>query len=241
MIDLSDADRAKVDDAAARLAAAGEDRLIGLALYGEIASTDYRPGRSPLSMVAILRDVTAEALERLRPAVVRLARRGLPTPLVVDADYLDRARDVFPLELLELRDRHRPLRGDVVALAEITIDLACLRRQVEAELRGKMLHLWENYLTAPTRRRLRRELLGTVPYFLHVLRGLLELKASRKVDDGSGVVVAIEREYGITLPVLTRLERSHRDGERIALSAVDGLFSEYVEETRGLARLADRL
>ena len=56
-----------------------------------------------------------------------------------------------------------------------------------------------------------------------------------------GVVLAIEQEYEIKLPVLMRLARAHRDGERLGIGEVDAIFSEYVKETRALACLADQL
>ena len=240
MIELSAGDRAKVDEAVRQIVDACGARLVGVALYGEAASAEYRAGRSPLALVAIVGDVGPDVLRELRPAAERLRQRGIPTPLVIDADYLEHARDVFPLELLELRDRHAGLAGDATALGRIVIDTASLRRQVEAELRGKMLHLWEGYLTTRNRRRLRALLVASVPYFLHVLRGLLELKGANEKSAVASVAAAVEREHRLKLPVLARLEREYHARGRLPLSEVDRLFADYLAEARSLVRVADR-
>ena len=244
MIDLSARDRTTVDDAVARVVEASGSRLITIALYGEAASPDYRAGRSPLSLIVLVRQVDPTILRAIAPVAARLRRRRVPTPLVVDPDYLDRARDVFPLELLEIRDRHRTLTGDPESFAKIEIDAASLRREVEAEIRGKMLHLWEGYLTARSRWRLRAEILHSVPYFLHILRGMTYLRAPTHAGtsaSSASPVRIVEREYALDLPILARLEQEHLDCRRCPLREVESLFAALLDEARALARVADRL
>jgi hypothetical protein len=240
VIELSAGDRAKVDDAVRQVVAACGARLVGLALYGEAASAEYRAGRSPLALVALVGDVGPDVLHELRPVANRLRRRGVATPLVIDSDYLEHARDVFPLELLELRDRHVGLAGDATALGRIVVDTASLRRQIEAELRGKVLHLWEGYLTTRNRRRLRSLLVATVPYFLHILRGLLELRGANEKSAVARVAATVERELAVKLPVLSRLEKEYHTDRALPLAEVDSLFDGYLVEARALVRLADR-
>jgi hypothetical protein len=241
LAELAASDREKVDDAVRRIVDACGSRLLGIALYGEAASVDYQPRRSPLSVVLLVLEVSAETLALLRPVAVRLRRRRFPTPLVVDSDYLERARDVFPLELLELRSRHAPLSGDVSALARIEIDPVSLRREIEAELRGKMLHLWEDYLTARTWRRLRANVLESVPYFLHILRGMLELKGALRARDSVEVAAEVEREYAVQLPMLSRLERLYREDGRLGRTEVEAVFAACLAEARMLAGISDRI
>lgn len=241
MIDLSAQDRDKVDDAVERIVEAAGADLISIALYGEAATAEYLAGRSPLSLVVLVGEVAPAILGALRPIAVRLRGRRVPTPLVVDPDYLERARDVFPLELLELRERHHVLSGEPDVFSRIEIEARSLRHEIEAETRGKMLHLWEDSLTARSRRRLRADILGSVPYFMHILRGMLYLKQPSALANAPSVVAAVEREYALTLPVLARLEQVHRKRGPIPLSEVEDLFASYLDEARALSTVADRL
>jgi hypothetical protein len=240
LIELSGLDREKVDDAVTRIADVAGSGLISIALYGEAATPEYVAGHSPHSLVVLVRDVGAAALAALRPVAVALRRRGMPTPLVVDPEYLERARDVFPLEMLEIRERHSVLTGDADAFSRIEVEASSLRREIEAEARGKLLHLWEDSLTARTRRRLRADLLVSVPYFAHILRGMLYLK-SPEGGRSPDVVAAVEREYGLKLPMLARLVQAHRSRATLPLGKVEAMFAAYLDEARALARTADRL
>ena len=107
-----------------------------------------------------------------------------------------------------------------------------------------MLHLWEDYLTARSRWRLRAEILESVPYFTHILRGMLHLRAAASAGKAAAVispVSAVEREYALELPVLSRLERDHLERRRCRLREVESLFAALLDEARALARVADRL
>ena len=181
LIDLSARDRTTVDDAVARIVEASGSRLIAVALYGEAASPDYRAGRSPLSLIVLVRrSGPGDPCARSRPVAARLGRRRVPTPLVVDPDYLDRARDVFPLELLEIRDRHRYARPAIPtpsresrSMRRVSVARSRRRFAARCSTSGKTT------LTARSRRRLRADILGSVPYFMHILRGMLLSTSSR--------------------------------------------------------------
>ena len=141
-------------------------------LAGEAAGPEYRPRVTPLSVVVVLAEITAETLRRMRPRVAAWRRLRIPAPVLMDAESIDRSLDVFPLELIELRDRHRLLYGRAQAIDGIEVALPYLRLEVEEQLRGKRMHLMSAYLeTGSSPRRLRRLLLDSQPAFAMLLRG----------------------------------------------------------------------
>ena len=142
---LDSVDRASLDAFAADLREIHGSALRAVLLTGEAASAGYRPRRSPLSTLVVLDEVTPAALRRTRPRLRRWSRRRIPTPLFMDPTYIASALDVFPLEFLELGDHHELLLGESDPLADLEIDRVHLRLEVEEQMRGKMLHLWEAY------------------------------------------------------------------------------------------------
>jgi hypothetical protein len=82
------------------------DALIGVLLVGEAAGPEYRPRVSPLSVVVVLAAIDAQTLRRTRSRIAAWRRLRIPAPLLLEAATIERSLDVFPLELLELRDRH---------------------------------------------------------------------------------------------------------------------------------------
>src|SRR5207244_12166216 len=90
---------------------------------------------------------TLDVLDVLAPVVARWRPRGFAPPLVMDDEYLAQARDSFPMELEDIRARHRVLAGSD-PFAALTIDRAALRTECEREARGKLLRLRTLYVEA---------------------------------------------------------------------------------------------
>ena len=60
-------------------------------------------------------------------------------------ERLAQATDVFPIELLDIRECHKILFGEDL-VTNLDIDTKNLRLQIEHELRGKLIHLRQSYL-----------------------------------------------------------------------------------------------
>src|SRR5262245_17354142 len=84
-------------------------RLVSVALYGSAAGGDYVVGRSDLNLAVVVQSVDRDTLIALRAHTPEWHKRGVATPLVLDRAFLHTAVDVFPLELYDIRDRHRLL------------------------------------------------------------------------------------------------------------------------------------
>ena len=70
------------------------DRLICLALYGSAVHQGFIQGRSDLNFAIILQRVTQEDLEALHKLLPAWHQLGVATPLVIDLDFLEHARDL---------------------------------------------------------------------------------------------------------------------------------------------------
>ena len=82
---------------------------------------------------------------------------------------------MFPLELLDLRQRHRTLAGAEL-FAAVAVDRECVRAECEREAKGKLLRLRALYVElAGSTRELHALMLDSRKSFLHVMRGLLFL------------------------------------------------------------------
>lgn len=238
-MDLDRSDARTVEKAVTALKRACGNRLLAVALTGEAAAAGYRPGKSPLSLAVVVDEVEPTILDAIRPAVRgRLAHR-VATPLVLDPLYLETAKDVFPLEFLDLSERHRLLDGRIDPFADLVIARGQLRVQLEEQLRGKMLHLWEMYLETPRKRRLLKALLETLPHFYIVLRGMLFLRDEDRPTAPRDLLAAVESVYRVRLQAFRDLEALRTGATGGARSARNPLFGRYLEEVRALVRLID--
>jgi hypothetical protein len=219
--------------------------LRAVALTGEAAGAAYRPGRSPLELAVLIDAVTPEALRRLRSPLRAWSRRRVAPPLLLDPPWLEQARDVFPLELLELAEHHALLHGESDPFARLEIRVEPLQLEVERQLRGKLLHLWEAYLEhGRSSRRLRELLLETPPAFEWILRAALRAgeqlsQPPPRRERAEELLVEVERRTGLALPTFRLLERARRLGEHLASDGLEALFEAYLGEVRALVASVD--
>ena len=216
------------------------DRLVSLALYGSAAGDDWVTQRSDLNVAVVVPRVTPEVLETLVPVVARWRRKRFALPLVVDREYLESARDAFPMELDDIRRQHRVLAG-ADPFAALVVEPAALRRQCEHEARGKLLRLRALFLDAAGRpAALEQLMVESLKSFLVVLRHLVRLRGA---DDAHGyreVLAAGARLLG-PLPVMQRL-LDHRTGAaRLGAAALRAEFGAYLAEVERIVAALDAL
>lgn len=221
--------------------------LQAVAVTGEAASACYRAGRTPLQTVVIVSDLNPAVLRAARPSLRAWSRKRIPTPLFFDPGYLEGALDAFPLEFREIADFYVLLFGNEDYFQSIRIDQGQLRLQVEEQLRGKLIHLWEHYLVSGGKRRsLERLLLETLPGFEVPMRGMLRLRdpdATDAVHDrpvGVALIQAVAEELALALPTMTRLESIRLSGGRVTDEDLDLVFEDYLEELRQIIRKIDQ-
>jgi hypothetical protein len=148
----------KLDELVQRLKAAAADNLKAVILYGSAATEEFHTKHSDLNIVCIVAQAGAAHLEPLHEPVEWWARRGQRPPLVFTLDELQRSADVFTIELLDMKSRHRILHGENV-LAQIDVPLHFHASQVERELRTDWLRLRQAILAAPRKPKMYLEIM----------------------------------------------------------------------------------
>lgn len=223
-----------VPDAAHELAALFGTALRTLVVYGSAAGPGFRPEHSDVNLAAVVEPLEFAQLQGVAQWWARWRRHRVAAPLLLSATDLERSRDVFPLELLDLQARHRTLAGAEL-FTGLTFTPESVRAECEREAKGKLVRLRALYLElAGSARALRALMLDSRKTFLHVLRGLLYLRGEPWGGDGQAVVKAFEHHFACTLPVLAMLVGPLADGP------VEQRFGEYVGEVERLAAIADR-
>jgi len=220
-------------------AALGE-QLVCLALYGSGAGGDFVPGRSDVNTAVVVTRVTAGVLDLLAPVVARWRPHGFALPLIVDPEYLDRARDTFPMELEDIRRQHRLLAGRDV-FAAVHTDRTALRRACEREARGKQLRLRALFLdTAGQATAFERVLAGSLKSFLGLLRHLLVLRG-QPAPDGYGAILEAGETLVGPLPVMRDLLARRTGGKRGPARLLRAGFAIYLDEVDRIVAAADRV
>ncbi len=174
--------RMTLDGFAARVTDALGPRLATLLLYGS-GAREHRAGTGEpdaLNTLLIVDSVDADLFTRLAKPVREWMSAKHPPPLVLtDQEWRDSA-DAFPIEYEDIRAQHRMLAGRD-PWRGITVQRAHVRRQLEQELMGKLMHLRQAFAAYwNTPKQLAAVVRETQSSFLTMLRTVLRL-AGRSV------------------------------------------------------------
>ncbi len=143
---------AKLSELVGRLKSAAADNLKSVVLYGSAVTGEFLGKRSDLNVLCVVASAGSSDLERLHPVAEWWARQGNPAPLIFTLEELTRSADIFAIELLDMKSRHRVLFGDDF-LAHLDVPLKLHRLQVERELRTDWLRLRQAILLAPQKKK----------------------------------------------------------------------------------------
>jgi predicted nucleotidyltransferase len=205
---------ARIDAVGRSLGDALGEAVVCIAVYGSAAGEDFAPSHSDVNLLVVLRELSfadlrliGETLRRSAPADLRVA-----TPLVVTPSFLRDARDAYPIELADMRDRHRVLVGRDV-LAGLVVASEQLREQAEREVRGKLLKLRALAVRRPSDAEVQHALASAVATFEVIERALLRASSDGTAARGVALFEEVGRRQGIPIRALGRLARLRAGGE----------------------------
>ena len=168
--------RMTLDTFTSRLAEVLGPRLVTLLLYGSAAREQGTgSGERTMNTLLIVDRVDADLLARIGAPVADWVSANHPPPLVfAEQEWRDSA-DAFAIEYDDIRDAHRVLAGRNPWIG-ISVRREDVRRQLEHELMGKLVHLRQAYVADWNRpKRLADVVRGTRAGFLTMLRAVLRL------------------------------------------------------------------
>ena len=87
------------------------DTLLSAYLIGASSRGEYSPANPEIDLLLVFPAVGRELLDHLAALGRRHGSKGLHAPLLLTPEYIENARDVFPLELFELMSSHVLIQG----------------------------------------------------------------------------------------------------------------------------------
>jgi predicted nucleotidyltransferase len=164
---------AKLTELVNRLKAAIQDDLKTVVLYGSAVTGEFRAGHSDLNVLCVVERADSTTVERLHGVAEWWMKQGNLAPLIFTMEELRNSADVFAIELLDMKLRHRILYG-ADFLADFEVPLQLHRLQVERELRTAWLRLRQAVLAAPLSNRVHTDImLKSVSTFCALFRHAL--------------------------------------------------------------------
>ena len=226
---------------AARLAGALGDNLVTLLLFGSAARGTQVEGRSDLNVLVIVKDAGVARLHDATPVLADWAKAGEPAPLVFAEAEWRASADVFPIEIEDMREAHRVLAGRD-PFAGVVTRREDLRRELERELRGKVLRLRTEYAAAAADgKALGRLLVHSAGTFFILFRAALRLAGGVPPADHVALVRETAAAAGLDATALEWVLAALAGKEPKGLEPYDPVAGRYVDAMEALADYVDGL
>ncbi len=233
--------RPNLEQFASRLEAALGDNLVALLLFGSAARGTQVEGRSDLNLLVIVKDASVARLHEATPLLAEWAKAGEPAPLVFAEAEWRASADVFPIEIEDMREAHRVLAGRD-PFQGVATRRADLRRELEHELRGKVLRLRTEYAAAAADgQALGRLLVHSAGTFFVLFRATLRLLGGAPPAGHDALGKETAAAAGLDVAAFDWVLAALGSKEAKPLAAYDPVAGKYVDAMESLADFVDRL
>ena len=168
-------------------------------------------------------------------------KRNVSTPLFITKEYINSSLDTFPVEFLGMEMNYQLVYGEDV-LKEIVIEEDDLRLQCERELRGKLLHLREEFLnTARNTRNLKLLISQSLAAFTTLFIALLKLADVDLPQKRKDIFTKTAEVFDLNNAVFDELLQIRENKKKVSKQQLHILMEQYIREIRKLTQAVDKL
>lgn len=225
-----------------RLKEALADDLLSVVLYGSAASGERHARFSDLNVICVLPNVGAPELTKAAKTVQwwTLTHKQ-PPPLLMSSSEIECRNDVFPIEFLDIQQNRRVLYGSD-PFANVHVDRAYHRAEVEHEISSNLLRLRQHYLLARANEqdvvKLMAESVGT---FATLARHALILAGASAPARKRDAFEAAAAQFGMDASPFLTLLRVREATEPLTGARVHEVFSAYLNQIARLEEVLDKM
>jgi len=210
-------------------------------LTGSVLTQGFDPRHSRVNIVVVARSLETEMLDRLRQAILVTRKPPHFDPLLLTLRQIETSLDSFPIEWLELRERHLTLEGQDV-FENLEVPNTYLRLQCEHELRSKHLRLRQAYLASARRPLLLQEVLrASASSFATLFRTLLRLRGEPSPAVTAKVIERVADLYRLDAEGLLAAHLVRYSARRYKADEIIAIYRKFLAEISRLVIAIDTL
>ncbi len=217
------------------------DRLQSVTVVGSALTDDFQPGVSDINTVVLLDEHSLAALNAVVSLAKSLRRSRLSAPLLMTASYIERSRDVFGIEFLDLQLTHETILGDDPFVG-IQIDKPDVRLQCERELKATLVRLRQGWIAAAGDKGLVRDILvSTVKGLAPLLRAMLWLQDAERPTTMAATLREAADRFHVNLDTVLGANRWRHERPRLSDAEIENAFVAVVGAVDRLATIIDEM
>lgn len=213
--------------------------LKSVILYGSAAAGDHTGKRSDYNVLVVTEELSGSALKSFSKTAKAWSKAGNPAPLLFTMERLDKSTDVFPVELLDIRECHKILFGDD-GVSELDINTGNLRLQIEHELRGNLIRLRQQYLLCTGNAKEICDLMvRSLSSFLVLFRASLRLFGDEVPQKKFQALEQLNETIPVPLDVFRKVQQLKDGSLKPKAVDIDSLFENYIKTVESVTDAVD--
>ncbi len=145
-------------------------------LHGSVLTQGFDDRRSRVNLLVVSRSLNLDILDAVRQVIPEDRKPPHVSPLFLTQRQIEKSLDVFPIEWIDIKERHLLVEG-LDVLGDYEVPRSNLRLQLEQELREKLITLRQAYLANARRPEVLEDVLkAAASSFATLCRSLLRLR-----------------------------------------------------------------
>lgn len=208
---------------------------------GSVLTTGWDAKHSHVNVLVFARALAPDTLDALAAAAPEKKRAPHIDAMFMTREQALESLDVFPIEWLDVVERHLLLEGEHV-LAGIEVPRSFLRLQCEHELRSKALRLRHEYLASAKSPARLTEVLARMASGFHTLfRTLLRLRGEETPAGTEPLVQRIAALWSLDARALLGAHLAKHAGRKAGADEARARYRAFLVEVERLAAAVDGL
>ena len=218
-----------------------QDKLHSVYIIGSALTQDYDPKKSDINSTIVLHEMDLKFLELLAPLGKKYGKKGIAAPLFMTPAYIDKSRDVFPIEFLNIKLLHHTVFGQDI-FKDLDIDRLDLRHQCERELKVKLIGLRQGYISAAGDQKiLARGFAGSIAGYMPLFKAIIVLLGRETPQNNPEILSALTDITGIRTDAFKQVLALKSRQTRPTIEKLNVVFEDYYKIIEQLGEMIDAL
>ncbi len=217
------------------------EHFLSAYITGGALNEGFDPSARHVNVLVVTRELPLSLLDPVAAAVPVSNKPPHIDPLFMTMQQAQRSLDVFPIEWLDLKERHWRLEG-VDLFDTLEVPQTYLRLQVEQELRGKHLRLAQEYLTGAAHpERLHASLARLASGFHTLFRSLIRLHGEAPPASLERVIERVAEIHDLDAHALMGAHRLRAQRKHPGADETRATFKAFLAQVEQLTSAVDAL
>jgi len=217
------------------------DEFVAAYLYGSVLRQGFDARHSRVNVLVVTRTLDLPVLDALRTAIPEDKKPPHVSPLFLTLRQIEESLDVFPIEWLDIHERHLVLDGQDV-LGGLKVPRSNLRLQLEQELREKLITLRQTYLASGRHpETLEPVLRAGASSFATLCRSLLRLREETPPGPTGAVIERVAEVYRLDAEALRSAHVVRHSDRRFKGPEIQSHYRRFMVEVERLVNAIDEM